>query len=150
MGATAQADEFGGSAYYYLARSWYFLDRKLESAVAHQAGYELFPTDEEFANTNARAWRILAEQFRNAPPADRFLGDLYDQAINAETASGSTTPDAAIFRSAKSHYDRAKDLARAARGMEAQSKETKLALAAFEQASAAFLRIPRLLLEYQP
>ncbi|HBF23773.1 MAG TPA: hypothetical protein DDW23_08170, partial [Planctomycetes bacterium] len=143
MGTTAQADEFGGSSYYYLGRSWYFLDRKLESSVAHQAGYELFPTDEEFANQNARAWRILAEQFRNTDPNDTFLGNFYDQAINAETASGSTTPDAAIFRSAKSHYDRAKDLARAARGMNALSKEAKLALGAFDQAALSFRKIEK-------
>jgi len=140
---STKADDYLGKTYYYLGRTLTKMDRRLEGAVAHQRGYELAPTDEEWASRNAKGWRTLAETFRTSAPDDAVLSTFYDNALRAETASGETTPDIALMRAAKSDYNNAKQAAKQATGKDLSSQEVRKAVTAFQKSIASFQRIEK-------
>jgi hypothetical protein len=137
-----RSEEFGPRLYYYIGRCWSKLKHPLESAASHQLGYQLFPIDDdEFTIQNAKQWRLLAQKFRDANPGDAFLDSFYGSALEAEKNAGGTTPDAALWHSAKSDYDLAKAAKRIAKKAVPESKEVKDAIRAYEKAIRSYGQI---------
>ena len=143
LAKSSKADEFLGKTYYYLGRALTKMDRRLEGAVAHQRGFEMAPTDEDWASRNAKAWRALAETFRTSAPTDEVLSAFYDEALRAETASGETTPNVALMRAAKADYNNAKTAAKLAAGKDSDSQESRKAVTAYQKAIGSFQRIEK-------
>lgn len=144
LSRSRQADEYGSKTYYYLGRSYSYLEQPLESAVSHQLGYTLFPDHEDFANKNAQAWMKLADRFRSSNPGDVALDRFFKDAINAVTSSGNgSAPDQAQWNAAQSDYQLAKDKGRAARGKEAGSPEARAAIKILDAAIASYKKIER-------
>ncbi|MDP6851010.1 MAG: hypothetical protein QF524_08740, partial [Planctomycetota bacterium] len=82
-----QADDFGAGAYYFLGRSYSYLDQRLEATVSHQVGFELFPDDDDYASKNAEAWMKLSEVLRSSAPGDSFLDQYWKTAVDAVATS---------------------------------------------------------------
>jgi len=144
LGKSRQTDEFGAATYYYLARSYSYLEQDLEAAVSHQLGFELFPDDEEFAAKNAEAWMKLADKFRSSNPGDAALDRFFKDSIAAVSASSTGgAPDQAIWNAAQSDYSLAKDKGRAARGKAKGSTEVTAALKALNTSIASYQKIER-------
>jgi len=138
------ADEYGAKTYYYLGRSWSRLERPLEAAAAHQAGYELFPDDEEFAAKNARSWLTLAEQFLGQSSGDSVLEKFRNDALEAvQATSRDNTPAAAIWTAATNDYTRAKEAAKKADKAAPDSPEVRRAFSALDKAAQSYAKVPK-------
>ncbi|MCH2111824.1 MAG: hypothetical protein MK213_03115, partial [Planctomycetes bacterium] len=134
-----QADEFGARAFYFLGRSYSYLDSPLEAAVTHQQGYELYPDDETHTSKNASSWMKAAERFRSAAPDDLVLDQFWKDAVDAvSSTSAGGAPDQAKWTAAQSDYSRAKDKAKEARGKEGSSAEGKAAILALDKAISGY------------
>ncbi len=142
MEGSRRAEEFGPRAYYYIGRCWSKLQHPLESAASHKLGYELYPIDDdEFTIQNAKQWRLLAQKFRDANPGDAYLDSFYGAALEAEKNAGGTTPDAALWHTAKGDYDLAKKARRTAKNTAIDSNETRKAVRAYEKAIQSYRQI---------
>jgi TolA-binding protein len=137
-----QANKLGGQAYYFLGRALEDDGLTLEAAVAYKSGYQNFPDDEETAEKLASRWNKLADRFRSSAPGDTYLDTFFNDSLDAlQEATGGGAPHVVLLRAATSDYSLAKDLARKARGKDADSAEAKAAITAYDKAIASYRRI---------
>ncbi len=76
------ASEYGGRAYYLLARSWSNLGYDLFAALAHEQGAKDYPDDEDSAAKNAVQWEKITARFLSANASDRAIEDWHTEAVD--------------------------------------------------------------------
>lgn len=141
---SADREEYGAKAYYYLGRSWDNLGRDLEAAAAYQQGYELYPDHPDLASRFATAWYRKAELFAQKAPDDEFLDQFMREALDAQSESGDgDTPDAALWRRALTDYNNAQTKRKQNRSAAPDSPEAQEILKGYDRAIASFGEIPK-------